>query len=266
MNKAYLADTHCHLNLNTFESDLEEVLERAFETGVGKILVPGIDVETSIRAVEIAQQYSPQVFAAVGIHPNSAGDCWSQTAFSEIVELSKAPRVVAIGEIGLDYYRNYTPANIQREAFEAQLELSEKRGLPVVIHNRKAEDDLLQILQTWVSAENLSKPSGVWHSFEGPLELAHQVIKLGFYLGVSGPITYKNADEKKRVVRAMPVERLLIETDSPYLTPHPHRGKRNEPMFVSLVAEELANQFNLPLMEIWQITTRNATSLFLWES
>ncbi len=265
MNKVYLTDTHCHLNLNTFDADLEEVLERAFQSGVERILVPGIDIETSIRAVELAQQY-PQVFAAVGIHPNSAGKCWSQTTYSELVNLAKTPKVVAIGEIGLDYYRDHTPADIQRKALEAQLDLAANRNLPVVLHNRSSEKDLLQILQTWVDAGNTPNRLGVWHSFEGSASLASQVIGMGFYLGISGPVTFKNAVEKKRIVKELPQNRILIETDAPFLTPHPHRGKRNEPMFVTLIAEELARQLDLSLTEIWQITTQNASSLFLWES
>ena len=265
MNKLYLTDTHCHLNLNTFDADLEEVLERALRAGVERILVPGIDVETSVRAVELAQQY-PQVFAAVGIHPNSAGDCWSQTAYSELVDLARDPKVVAIGEIGLDYYREHTPADIQKNALEAQLDLATNRGLPVVLHHRNSETDLLQILQTWVDTGKAPNRLGVWHSFEGPLSLASQVIGMGFYLGISGPITYKNAVEKKRIIKELPKNRILVETDAPFLTPHPHRGKRNEPMFVTLIAEEVARQFDLSLPEVWQITTQNATSLFLWES
>jgi TatD DNase family protein len=265
MNKVYLTDTHCHLNLNTFDADLEEVLERAVRAGVERILVPGIDVETSVRAVELAQRY-PQVFAAVGIHPNSAGDCWSQTAYSDLADLVKVPKVVAIGEIGLDYYREHTPADIQKNALEAQLDLAANRGLPVVLHNRNSETDLLQILQTWVDTSKAPNRLGVWHSFEGPLSLACQVIGMGFYLGISGPITYKNAVEKKRIIKELPKNRILIETDAPFLTPHPHRGKRNEPMFVTLIAEELARQFGLSVPEAWQITTQNATSLFLWES
>ena len=262
-----LADTHCHLNLNLFQSDLPEVLERARQNGVKHILVPGIDVTTSHSAIQLCKQY-PNLSAAIGVHPNEALT-WSEESLSELVALADSPHVVAIGEIGLDYYRDFAPAALQKDILFRQLAFAAQIRKPVIIHSRNALADLWQILFSWHDglAKNhspLAEHPGVLHSYDGDLVTARQAIELGFMIGVSGPVTFKNAQERQNLVSQLPLESILIETDAPYLTPHPFRGRRNEPGHVLLVAEKIALLHNRPVSEIAAITTRNANRIFGW--
>ncbi len=264
----WLTDTHCHLNLNTFQEQLESVLERAWERGIGRILIPGIDLETSRSAVALAERYEA-LYAAVGVHPGDAST-WTEDTLPALRELARHPKVVAVGEIGLDYYRDRSPRPLQRQVFRAQLELAAELELPVVIHNRESIADLWGELSAWQDAleqngSALSGRPGVLHSYDGTLDTAQQAISKGFFIGVSGPVTFKNAGERQSVVSALPLEHVLIETDAPYLTPHPYRGRwPNEPSYVAFVAEKIAELHGLPIETVTRTTWQNAVQVFHW--
>jgi TatD DNase family protein len=255
-----LVDTHCHLDDNAFNKDRGDVIARAVEAGVSRIVVPGTDAASSRAAVELAAAHPP-VYAAAGIHPNNAAG-FRENHLEAIEAAARADKVVAIGEIGLDYYREYTPHATQRSAFEAQLALAVDLKLPVIIHNRESSDDLLDILARW--AHLLPSPPGVMHAFSAGPEMAERALELGFFLGLAGPITYKKADRLREVAACAPADRIVVETDAPYLTPHPHRGKRNEPAYVRHTAERLATVRNTTLKQIAKCTTANANALFGW--
>jgi TatD DNase family protein len=253
-----LVDSHCHLDSPQFDADREAVIGRSVESGVTRVVNPGVDVPSSRAAVALAQQHE-SIYAAVGIHPHDAKTL-DADALEELKRLARSPKVVAIGEIGLDYYRDLSPRDVQRRAFEIQLELAAKLGLPVIVHDRNAHDDVLIILRDWHST--LAARVGALHSFSGDVSLAERALAMGFFIGVSGPVTYKNADRLRQVVRAVPLERLLVETDAPYLTPQPRRGQRNEPGYVCLVAQAVADVRGLTLEQVAAQTTANACVLF----
>lgn len=262
----WLVDTHCHLNLPEFENDLEEVLRRAEEAGVAKIVVPGIDLESSARAVRLAEHYS-QVYAAVGVHPHAAST-WEASTETALVDLISSERVVAVGEIGLDFYRSLSPSEVQRQAFRAQLAIAAAMDLPVIIHNREATDEIVLLMQEWASGlpPALSGRAGVMHAFSADLEAASKAVEAGFYIGIAGPITYPGARELRDLSRQVPSSRLLVETDSPYLSPQPFRGERNEPSRVRFVAEKLAEVCGETLEETARTTAANAARLFGWDN
>jgi TatD DNase family protein len=260
-----LVDSHCHLDESHFDPDREAVIVRAAEQGVTRLVNPGVDLSSSRAAAALARRHSG-VYAAVGIHPHDAKTL-DAAALVRLKALAQAHKNVAIGEIGLDYYRNLSPRDVQRRAFEAQLELAGELGLPVIVHDRDAHDDVLAILSHWSSSLHArrSTPSGrmgVLHSFSGDAALAERALALGFYIGISGPVTYRNADRLREVVCAVPLERLLVETDAPYLTPHPHRGERNEPAYVRWVAQAVADAKRLTLEQVAVQTCENAAGLF----
>ncbi len=262
-----LTDSHCHLNLNQFNNDLDAVLERARANGVQRILVPAVDLETCRLAVQLAESH-PEVFAAVGIHPN-AGSEWQLDTLKEIENLANHPRVAAIGEIGLDNHWKDTDPGLQREILLAQLELAARVNKPVVLHSREALDDLWPILQNWTdelirTGSPLAGQAGVLHSYEGDVLMAEKARLMGFFISLAGPVTFQNAAEKHVLASQHPLENLMIETDAPYLTPHPHRGQRNEPANVTLVAQAIAKIRNISLEEVAEVTTRNAAKLFHW--
>lgn len=257
-----LVDTHCHLDANQYEVDRADVIARAVSSGVTRIINPAVDVESGAAALKLAAEYSG-VYAAVGIHPNSTADI-TDDALATIAAQAQKPKVVAIGEIGLDYYRDWSPKEKQRIAFEQQLTLAAQLELPVIIHNRDASDDVLAVLASWIPTlpASLRELPGVLHSFSAPRAAAEKALALGFYLGFTGPITYKNADDLRSIAAAVPLDRLLVETDGPYLTPQQHRGKRNEPAYVRFTAERLASLRNMPDDALEQATTKNAERLF----
>ncbi len=262
-----LADTHCHLNLPQFQADIEEVLERAWENGLQRILVPGTNVETSRIAVMLADQH-PNVYAAVGVHPGDAKS-WDEDTPMILRELAQHPKTVAIGEIGLDYFRDRSPRNVQRDVFRAQLELAGEQGLPVIIHNRDAFEDVWSDLDAWTdeitrNGATIARQPGVLHSFDGSLANGKQAVEKGFYIGISGPVTFHNALERQKTTASLPLDHLLIETDAPYLTPHPHRGQRNEPAYVALVAVKISELHNIDQEVAAQVTGLNAAKLFDW--
>jgi TatD DNase family protein len=258
-----LVDTHCHLNLSAFDANHGEVLERARSARVERLLVPGVDLRSSQRAIELAQTYE-EVFAAVGVHPHYAGD-WSTVLADEIAALARSPKVVAIGEIGLDYYRNLAPPVKQRAAFEAQLEIARTLQLPVVVHNRDAIEDILDTLQTWAIKlpPTLAARAGVLHAFSADLDSALEAIRQGFHIGIAGPITFPKSATLRNIVSRVPPDRMVIETDSPYMTPEPYRGKKNEPAYLPSVAEKINDIVDDDYITI-RATTINAKNLFKW--
>jgi len=270
-----LVDTHCHLDAEEFDEDRERVIERAIQAGVTAMVSIGTGLQSCRAVIALAERH-PQVWAAVGIDPFDAGDVNGET-LAELRELARHPKVVAIGEIGLDYHWDAHPRDVQRRALETQLQLAADLGKPVVIHNREAHQDTLAILQAWVQAHiqyprsntqdaggraQEARPPGVMHCFSGGPELALAFAELGFMISLAGPLTFLNARKPPEVARAVPLDYLVIETDAPWLSPHPFRGKRNEPARVRLVAEKLAAIKGLSFEEVAATTTANARRLF----
>ena len=264
-----LVDTHCHLDFELFKSDLPRVVDAARRAGICAIINPAINLESSRQIVALAEKLD-FVFAAVGVHPNDALE-WNQDTRQQLAELARHPKVVAVGEIGLDYYRDYAPRDMQRRIFEEQLSLAAENDLPVIIHNREATDDVLDILAGYQATLKESTPAlaekpGVMHSFSADTAAAQRAIDIQFRIGITGPVTFKNAHSLRQVVREVPIQNLLIETDAPFLTPHPHRGERNEPAYVAFVAEKIAELKALTMTEIAKTTTQNADRLFGWRA
>lgn len=268
---ALLVDSHCHLDVEQFDPDRAAVVARAREVGLRLIVNPGIDLHHCRQAIALAEQY-PEVYAAVGIHPNSSAD-FSAVTLAEVRQLAHHPKVVAIGEIGLDYYWQKVAPAQQAYAFRAQLELAAELGLPVIIHNRDATEDTVTMLDTWVNepatcggllgAPLATRPFwGVLHAFGGDLALAQQAFDWHFAVGLGGPITFRNALRLQEVVAQLPLDRCMLETDAPYLTPHPHRGKRNEPAHVALVCEQIAHLQGTTRSAVAQATTAVACRFF----
>ncbi len=257
-----LIDTHCHLNFDSYAHDREAVLARAVQAGVTRIIIPAIDLVTGQQIADLCRQHSC-LFGAVGIHPNSAAD-FQESDLEQVRALAQQPSIVAIGEIGLDYYWDKCPPATQRRAFEAQLSLAAQLRLPVIIHNREAGDDVIAILETWVNGlpDELRQRPGVLHSFSASSAVAERALAAGFFLGFTGPITFKNADETRRIAAETPLERLLVETDGPFLAPVPFRGQRNEPSYIPYIIDRLAQLHGITPDEIGQITTANAVRLF----
>lgn len=249
-------DTHAHLQDSCYDADREAVIRRAAEQGVRRILCIGIDVATSRQAVELAGAYEG-VYATVGLHPHDAKTADADT-FAALRRLAEHPKVVAIGEIGLDAYRDLSPRPMQEEVFRSLIQLAHEANLPLVIHNRDAHGNVLRILDE----EDGWACGGVMHCFSGTRGQAQIYLDRGFYLGLDGPVTFPNARELQALAAQLPLDRLLVETDCPYLTPHPHRGKRNEPGYVHLVAEKIAELQGKPLEEVARVTTANAEQLF----
>lgn len=253
-----LIDTHCHLDFESFDEDREAVVARALAAGVTQMVVPGLDLENCRTILALTEKYDA-VFAAVGIHPNSSAE-WQDSWVGVLRDLAQQPKVVAIGEIGLDYYWDKSPKAVQHRALALQLELAAELNLPVIIHNREANADVLQQLSEspLVGRDN----PGVLHSFAADWETAVSALDLGYYLGFTGPVTFKKADDLREIAQKVPDDRILVETDAPFLTPHPYRGKRNEPAYVAYVAEKLAEVRGVNTAVFAQQTTENAHRLF----
>ncbi len=249
-------DSHSHLDASQFDDDRELMIKRTQLNQIDFVLNPGADLPSSQKAVELANLY-PFIYAAVGIHPHDV-EMMTEEMLSEIETLAQNPKVKAIGEIGLDYYRDLSPRELQKKWFIEQLRLAKKLNLPVVIHDRDANEDVLKILKE----EHQFETGVLMHCYSGSKELAMQYVKLGAYISIAGPLTYKNARKTVEVVEAVPVDRLMIETDAPYLTPEPYRGKRNEPMYVRHTCQRMANIKGVYLDEMAQITKENAMRFF----
>jgi TatD DNase family protein len=307
-----LTDTHCHLDFNKFDEDRDAVIQRAIEAGVERILIPSIELESARAVIQLANSH-PNLFAAVGFHPTEL-DKWNEDSIKQLkllitdhvilpkehrdnvseakslghgggdsslpsVARNDKDKIVAIGEIGLDYYwvKEADKQVVQREILKQQLKLAQDVNKPIIIHMREAGDvwfgpasiDLLEILGEWqaeLRTQNhpLAEKPGVLHSYNGNLETAQKAIQHNFYIGVTGPVTYKSAEEKRQIISQLPLERLLIETDAPFLAPVPHRGKRNEPAFVRHIADKIAEIHMTTREQVAYITTANAAHLFGW--
>lgn len=268
-----LVDTHCHLNFDAFDDDRAAVVENARRVGLQRILNPGVDLHSSQAAVDLTRTF-PEVYAAVGVHPNDSQG-WGEFTEANLEVLADEDKVVAIGEIGLDYFRDRAPRLLQAEILRRQLALAARKNLPVIIHlrneadNHLATEDLLGILAEWVQdlkaqARPLAQNPGVIHSFSENSHYARQAIVINFLLGITGPVTFRNANELRHVVASVPLDRLLIETDAPFMTPHPFRGRRNEPAHVRWVAEKIAEIQGVPVDEAKSIFYKNAERLFHW--
>src|SRR5688572_14012150 len=249
-----LTDSHCHLAM--MGERVVDLLMRARAAGVNGIVVPGTDSGDAEKAVEIAQQHQ-DVWAAVGFHPHEASKC-DPASFHEIERLSTSPRVVAIGEIGLDYHYNFSPAETQREVLMRHFALANQRNLPVLIHNRESTSDLMDLLDS----DEGNRVRGVLHSFTESLEVAKKLVSRGFVISFSGIVTFKTAGNLRETARHLPHDAVLIETDTPYLAPVPHRGKENEPAFVVRVAELLGELWGFSLEEVGRITTGTFERVF----
>jgi TatD DNase family protein len=250
-----LVDTHAHLDDRQFSNDRAETIERSFAADVGCIITVGTNLDSSRAASDLAHQYG-SVYAAVGVHPHDATKVQPDT-LAKLMQCAHDERVVAIGEIGLDFYRNLSPRDVQRETFVAQLDLARQVDKPVIIHDRDAHAETMAILR-----ENGPNWRGVLHCFSGDREMALEAIQMGLYISFAGPVTFQNAHRLQKLARELPLERIVIETDCPYLAPQPHRGQRNEPAYVRWVAAKIAALRALPLEKVAQATTENAKRLF----
>ena len=251
-----LFDSHAHLDMEDFQNDLQEVLDRALNGGITRIITIGIDLSSSLKALELAKKYD-FIFSSIGYHPHNADHIDSQT-MKELKRLVSEPKIVAWGEIGLDFYRRYSPPERQIDLFEQQLEMAVQFNLPVIIHNRQADKEVLDILKKRMHG----KHRGVIHCFSGDYDLAMELIDLGYYISIPGTVTYKNAHQVHDVASRIPLERMLIETDAPFLAPVPKRGKRNEPLYVTYTAQKIAQLRDMDFQEVADHTSRNAKQLF----
>ena len=249
-----LFDTHAHYYDRAFDADRDEVLSALPGSGVGLVLCPGCDLPTSREAIALAERY-PHVYAAAGIHPEDALNL-PENWLTELERLTRHPKVKAIGEIGLDYYWKEVPRDLQKEVFRAQLTLATQLNLPVIVHDREAHGDCLSIVQDFPQVR------GVFHCYSGSTEDAKQLVKWGWHLSFTGTITFKNARKAPEVIQAVPLERLMVETDAPYMAPTPYRGKRCDSRYVYRMAETIAEIKGLPVEEVVRITTENGKRLF----
>ena len=251
-----LIDTHVHLNADQYDDDLQEVIDRALSEGIDRMFVVGFDTKTIERTMKLIDQYD-FIYGIIGWHPVDAIDCTDER-LEWIESLSKHPKIIGIGEMGLDYHWDKSPKDIQKDVFRKQIALAKRVQLPIIIHNREATQDCVDILKE----ENASEVGGIMHSFSASNEIADEILKMNFYVSLGGPVTFKNAKQPKEVAKHVPLDRLLVETDAPFLSPHPYRGKRNEPARVKLVAEQIAELRGLTYEEVCEATTENAERLF----
>ncbi len=251
-----LIDTHVHLNADQYDEDLQPVIDRALEAGVDRMIVVGFDERTITRTMELIEQYD-FIYGVIGWHPVDAID-FTEDNYNWIKELATHDKIVAIGEMGLDYHWDKSPKDVQKSVFRRQIVLAKELKKPIVIHNREATQDVVDILKE----ENAAEVGGVMHSFSGSKEICDEILKLNFIISLGGPVTFKNAKQPKEVAQHVPLDKLIVETDAPYLTPHPYRGKRNEPAYVKLVAEQIAELRGISYEALAAATTQNAERLF----
>ena len=252
-----LIDSHAHLDDRRFDADRDMLIKSLKENGVNLVLNIGADIKTSKASVDLAKKYN-NVYAVVGVHPHSAKDL-EGSDLSELRKIASEDKVVAIGEIGLDYHYDNSPRDVQRKWFKKQIELAQELDMPIVIHSREATQETFDILKEASEKKSLR---GIIHSYSGSYEMAVEYIKLGFYIAIGGPVTFKNARILREVAAKLPLDKLLIETDAPYLTPEPYRGKRNEPMYVKYVAEKIAQVRGSTYEQIAKATSDNLLKLF----
>lgn len=251
-----LFDTHAHMTDEKYREDRDDLLETISQSDVKYIVNPGVDIPSSLEAIELAKRYK-FIYAAIGIHPHEASGA-DEDSISRLRELSKSDKVVAIGEIGLDYHYEFSPREVQKEVFIRQIELANETGLPIIVHDRDAHADTFSIIKKFKAPNT----GCVLHCFSGSKEMALEYIKLGCHISIAGPVTFKGNNKTAEVVREIPMERLLIETDSPYLTPVPFRGKRNDPTKVEHVAAMIAQIRGLSYEQVCQQTSQNALDFF----
>ncbi|NLK44977.1 MAG: TatD family hydrolase [Tissierellia bacterium] len=251
-----LIDSHAHLDDSRFDRDRDYIIKNLGKNGIVLVINIGADLKSSIASVSLAEKY-PNIYGTVGVHPHSAKDM-DESTIEILRSLAKRDKVVAIGEIGLDFYYDNSPRDEQRKWFREQLKLAKELGLPVVIHSRDAQQETYDILK---EAQD-GTLRGVLHCYSGSKEMAMEYIKLGFYISIAGPVTFKNARVLKEVAKAVPLDKLLVETDCPYLAPEPYRGKRNEPIFVKYVAGTIADLKGISYEELAKATNRNTRELF----
>ena len=251
-----LFDTHAHITDEKFDSDRQEILKAIEESQVEYVVNPAVDIPSSVQAIKLAKE-NDFVYAAVGVHPHEAKD-FDEDSIDVLRELAKSQKVVAIGEIGLDYYYDFSPRDIQKKFFRMQIELANELNLPIIVHDRDAHADTMDIIRKFKKAET----GCVLHCYSGSAEMAGEYVKMGCYISIAGPVTFKNNKKGEAVVKEVPIERLLIETDSPYLTPHPYRGKRNDPTKVEYVADKIAQIKGISYEKACDITTENAKRFF----
>lgn len=257
-----LFDTHAHLNDERYDEDLDEVIQRSFSEGTTRILIAAYDMPSSIKAVNIAGK-DDRLYCSVGIHPHDAKSFDDSTlpAFERMITENRG-KVVAIGEIGLDYYYDFSPRELQREVFLKQIQFAVSQDLPFIVHDRDAHHDCLEIVSSLAAQNQLPAAPGIFHCYSGSFEMAKTLLSMGFYLSFGGPVTFKNAKKAAEFIPSIPLDRILLETDCPYLTPEPLRGKRNEPAYVKYVAERISALYGLSMQEIGEITTANACRIF----
>lgn len=248
-----LVDTHTHLNFPDYDEDREEVIKRALDAGIDWAIVVGTDLRTSKQAVDLAQKHD-NIYAAVGVHPHDAKN-FDEESPAEFKKLCQHPKTVAVGEIGLDFYRELSAGEIQREVFRRFIRLAKEVELPIILHVREAYEEVLSILEG-------EEVRGVFHCFSGDVLIAKAAMERGFYISLTGTVTFKDS-KAEEVLKSLPMERLLLETDCPYLTPEPYRGRRNEPAYLRYIAERAAQVKGLPLKEVGRVTSGNAEKLFL---
>lgn len=251
-----LIDSHAHLDDDRFDRDRDEIIKDLKNQGIELVINPGADVASSVKAVSLAKKYN-NIYAAVGVHPHDAKDM-DDTTLQLLSSLANNEKVIAIGEIGLDYHYDNSPRDIQRKWFVEQIRLAKKLKLPIIIHEREASQDMYHILKQ----EADGSLTGVLHCYSGSLEMAKEYLKMGFYISFAGPVTFKNSRISKEVAQNISLDKMLIETDSPYLAPEPKRGKRNEPLNVRYVAAMIAELRGVPFDEIAISTSKNVKKLF----
>ncbi|MBU0475743.1 MAG: YchF/TatD family DNA exonuclease [Bacteroidetes bacterium] len=249
-------DTHTHLFFKNFDEDRYEVIKNALAAGVKYMIVPGTDIETSRQAIELADKYE-SVYAAVGVHPHDTKD-WDDNLIDELRKLAKHKKVVAIGEIGLDYFYDFSPKDIQQKAFDKQIQLALELNLPIVIHNRDSNDDIMEFARKYKDTPLKAQ----YHCFAGTVENARELVEMGHFISFTGNITFKKADSIREVLSKVSVENILLETDSPFLTPVPFRGKRNEPKHIPIIAQIVAETHHLRVEDVARTTSWNAYKLF----
>ena len=249
-------DTHAHLDDKQFKGDQPAVIQRAREAGVGLIVNVGYNVYSARQTIELTKKYD-FIYGAVGMHPHDAKTL-DDKSYEEIKRMTGQPRIVAVGEIGLDYHWNHSPRDVQQAIFRRMIALAKEVKLPIIIHDREAHQDIFDIIRE----ESAQEVGGIFHCYSGNWPLAKEALKMGFYISIAGPVTFHNANKTLEVVKMAPLEGLLIETDCPYLAPMPYRGKRNEPAYVVKVAEMIAQIKRLPVEKVAEATTNNGKKVF----
>ncbi|MDR1781575.1 MAG: TatD family hydrolase [Bacilli bacterium] len=252
-----LFDTHTHLNDKPFINDIDNVVNKCLDNGIKKMVVVGFDISSSLRAIDLAYRFPNIIYAAVGIHPTECNGI-NEEDLNRLANMLDEPCVVALGEIGLDYHWDTTTPKLQKEIFIKQIKLAKQKKKPIIIHNREATKDTYDILKK----EDISSIGGIMHSYSSSVEMASEFIKLNMMISISGVVTFKNNHKTKEVVKKIDLDHLLIETDCPYLTPEPYRGKTNYPNYTYYVAKEIANQKNIAIDEVINTTYSNACKLF----